>query len=251
MKKELRYDFKRGSSRTLASSKRELIYLQSMFSSRMFIAIHHKEFIVNVDGSSFSRSVKNNCSWLPKRKSMSIKNTLCKRSTNILLAFSIDGRWFWMILSESSTHFTFCIFLFLLQNYVRFVWGNVKFPIKVMLDNTSIHLTSGTMKIAQYLKMELNYLPPYWPHLAPIELIFGALKKRITSIKIGEAIDFAKPSGKRFIIECLSQNGRDKWKNLWIHFIKEAKRIIIEVTEKEKESIMLLRAINGIYIWIF
>ena len=246
MKNELRYAFKLGSSRPLASSKRESIYLQSMFSGRMLIAIHLKEFIVNVDGSSFSRSVKNNYSWLPKGKSMPILNTLCKGSTNILLALSIDGRWFWMILSESSTHFIFCIFLFLLQNYVKFVWGNVKFPIKVMLDNASIHLTSKTMKIAQYLKMKLNYLPPYWPHLAPIELIFDALKKRITAIKLGEAIDFAKPSGKWFIIECLSQNERDKCKNLWIHFIKEAKRIIIEVTEKEKELFKLFRVINGI-----
>ena len=246
MKKELRNAFERGSSRLLASSKRESTYLQSMFSSWMLIAIHHKEFIVNVDGSSFSRSVKNNYSWLPKGKSIPNLNIICKGSTNILLALSIDGRCFWMILSESSTHFTFCIFLFLLQNYVRFIWGKVKFPIKVMLENASIHLTSQTMKIAQYLKMELNYLPQYWPHLAPIELIFGALKKRITVIKLGETIDFAKPSGKRFIIECLSQNGRDKCKNLWIHFIKEAKRVIIEVTEKEKESFMLLRAINGI-----
>ena len=102
------------------------------------------------------------------------------------------------------------------------------------------------MKIAQYLKMELNYLPPYLPHLAPIELIFGALKKRITVIKLGEEIDFAKPSEKRFIIECLSQNGRDKCKNLWIHFMNEAKRVIIEVTEKKKKSFMLLSAINGI-----
>ena len=166
----------------------------------MLIAIYHKEFIVNLDGSSFSRSVKNNYSWLPKGKSMPILNTLCKGSTNILLALSIDGRWFWMILSESSTYFTFCIFLFLLQNYVRFVWGNVKFPIKVMLDNASIHLTSQTMKIAQYLKMELNYLPPCWPHLAPIELIFGALKKRITAIKLGEAIDILKRAGRDLLL---------------------------------------------------
>ena len=116
MKKELRYAFKRGSSRPLASSKRESIYLQSMFSCRMLIAIHHKEFIVNVDGSSFSRSIKNNHSWLSERKSMPILNTLCKGSTNILLALSIDVRWFLMIPSESSTCFTFCIFSVLLQN---------------------------------------------------------------------------------------------------------------------------------------
>ena len=100
MKKELRYAFKRGSIRSLVSSKRELIYLQSMFSSRILIAIHHKEFIVNVDGSSFSRSVKNNNSWLTIKKLMPILKTLCKGRTNILLALSIDGRWFWMILNE-------------------------------------------------------------------------------------------------------------------------------------------------------
>ena len=163
----------------MTSTEKESIYLQSIFSSRILTAIYHKEFIINVDGSSFSRSVRNNYSWLPKGKSFPILNTLWKGSSNILLALSIDGAWFWMILNESNTHFTFWVFLFFLQNYIKFGWGDAKFPIKVMLDNASIHQTSQTMKLAQFLEMELHYLPQYWPHLTPIELIFGALIKKL------------------------------------------------------------------------
>ena len=152
MKKELGYAFKRGSSRPIVSAKKESLYLQSIFSSRMLTAIHRKDFIINVDGSSFNRSIKNKYSWLPKGKSLPILNILWKGSANILLALSVDGTWFWMILNESNTHFTFWIFLFFLQNYVRLVWRNINFPIKLMLDNASIHLTRQTMNLAQYLK---------------------------------------------------------------------------------------------------
>ena len=76
MKKELGYAFKRGSSRPIVSAKKESLYLQSIFSSRMLTAIHRKEFIINVDGSNFSRSIKNNYSWLPKGKSLPILNIL-------------------------------------------------------------------------------------------------------------------------------------------------------------------------------
>ena len=177
---------------------------------------------------------------------MPILNILWKGSANILLALSVDGAWFWMILNESNTHFTFWIFLFFLQNYVRLVWRNINFPIKTMLDNASIHLTRQTMNLAQYLKMELHYLLPYWPHLAPIELIFGALKKRITALKLEETIDFAKPSGKKMIIECMRLIGVAKWRNMWTHFVKEAKRAIIKITEKENDAWILLHTLNDI-----
>ena len=113
-KKKFKYMFKRGSDRLMASTKKEFIYLQSIFSSRILTAIYHNEFIINVDGSIFSRSVRNNYSWLPKDKSFPILNTLWKESSDILLALSIDGAWFWMILNENNTHFIFWVFLFFL-----------------------------------------------------------------------------------------------------------------------------------------
>ena len=84
--------------------------------------------------------------------------------------------------------------------------------------------------------MELHYLPPYWLNLAPIKLIFYALKKRISVIKSEGVVDFSKPSDKKRIIEGLRLIGKEKWRNMWSHFVKESKRFIIEVKEKEGDG---------------
>jgi transposase len=51
----------------------------------------------------------------------------------------------------------------------------------------------------------VHFIPPYTPTLAPIELVFGVIKKRIKSEKEKRAINFSKKKGKMCIIEAMNQ----------------------------------------------
>ena len=85
LSKELRYSYKRGSSRPRMSMKRKSKYLNAIFSSRMLLAWYNKDLIINLDESNYNRSVKSNYSWLPIGESSSIINTNWTGRTTIFL----------------------------------------------------------------------------------------------------------------------------------------------------------------------
>ena len=47
----------------------------------------------------------------------------------------------------------------------------------LILDNYSVHKSAFIKKIALHLNIELIYLPPYSPHLNPIEQIWRQIKR--------------------------------------------------------------------------
>ena len=141
--------------------------------------MYQEELVVNIDGCSFGRYVKTNYSWLPKGKTHPIINEICRGSANILLGLLIEGTWLWMILYWPNTSNTFWIYLFILKKYREITWNQGSLPVKVMLDNASVHLTQKVKRLSSHLSLELNYFPLYWPHLAPVELFFELLKRRL------------------------------------------------------------------------
>ena len=49
----------------------------------------------------------------------------------------------------------------------------------LILDNSSVHKSAFIKKIALHLNIALIYLPPYSPHLNPIEQIWRQMKREI------------------------------------------------------------------------
>ena len=94
-----------------------------------------------------------------------------------------------------------------------------------ILDNSSVHWSE---KVQNYLK-ERNwsgiFLPQYSPELAPIELFFGILKKRILARQADEVINLDKDSGRRAIEEVVRSIDRTTIVKIWGHFISELKQI--------------------------
>ena len=91
VKNKLRYSYKRGSSRALACKRRETPYLQSIFWSRILAEIHKNQIAVNIDESSFSKSVKWNYSWLPKGESWPIVNANWTGTASVIFALMSFG----------------------------------------------------------------------------------------------------------------------------------------------------------------
>ena len=50
--------------------------------------------------------------------------------------------------------------------------------LNVILDNCPYHKSKKAIEYLKTLKLKLYFLPPYSPSLAPIELMFGWIKKK-------------------------------------------------------------------------
>ena len=97
------------------------------------------------------------------------------------------------------------------------------------MDNASIHLTKQSKELSKDLEFEIMTLLPYYPHLAPWELLFGMVKKIISKQSIDRCIDFTKLSGKIAIANALQSLNIKKTLNMWKKIIHQAKGIIIDI----------------------
>ena len=229
LRNSLGYRFKKGSSRNPLSMKKELKFSQAIFAWRILSDLYTGRLVINVDESSFGRSIRNNYSWLPKGSTYPIINAKCEGRVSMIFGLCSNGKWIAMIQDQTVTEKTFQIFLLFWKKFVDCWHQDNNQPLKVILDNTSLHLTEEVQKIAQIIGVELNWLPPYSPTLAPVETAFGVIKRKIWTTKSKEKINFSKPSGRKVIIDILKTVTYDILIGVWLHFIWEAKKLMIDV----------------------
>ena len=150
---DLRFSYKRGSSRLITSKKKNSVHLWSIFSSRMLFALYEKRLIVNIDESSYNRSVKSNYSWLPIGCSSPILNTNCTGRTTIILGLFSNGHWLWMSVNGTTQAGHFWVFLQLLHKFIENCWEQQADTTKVVFDNARIHLTDKVKRLWTYLRL--------------------------------------------------------------------------------------------------
>ena len=237
IKKKQRYSFKRGSSRVPTSKRKESPYIQNIFWSKILKELHKNNLWINIDESTFSRSVKCNYSWLPKGQNYSIINTNWKGSTSMIFALLSNGKWIWILKNVAVDSEDFITFLLILEAYLS-KWINIGINSTwVTLDNAATHTSRKTKFAAKKLNFRLNYLPTYSPTLAPVELVFGILKRKIASQRKCKTIDFRKKSGKEVIIDALDSISSALGTKLWIRFVKEAKKWVINWKERQTRTL--------------
>ena len=72
LKEELGYWYKRGSSRLYLSMDKKLKYMQSIWAWQTLCDLHSNITYINVDESSFTKSVKTEYSWIPRVKAIQL-----------------------------------------------------------------------------------------------------------------------------------------------------------------------------------
>ena len=221
------YSYKRGASRTPKSKSKSSMYLQAAFSCWLLQSIYEDCMIVNIDESSFSRSVKWMYSWLPKSKTSGIINTLFKGRTTLILALLTNGHWISMTIDETAKSEDFCLFLCVLKNFIEKWFMRTYSAIKLTFDNATVHLTKQCKEVWNTIGFEILTLPQYWPHLAPAELVFGMIKQKLRNQRNNEVIDFSKSDGKLVLATALDTLDPLKSKNLWMKTIAEARNCIL------------------------
>ena len=228
VKKELKYCYKRGSSRSYLSINDDLKYWQSIFALRVLKNLSLGKIFINVDESSFTKSVKSNYSWLPVGESHPIVNTLGTGRAVVLFALISNGDWFWFISKRTTNSEVFWNFIILLAKYIELWMDFSASESKLILDNASIHLSTVTKQITRKLGFRMWLLPQYSPNLAPVEIVFGMLKSKLRMKKSKQVIKFSMISGRKEICDVLAGFTKVKVSRLWLVFVREAKKAILE-----------------------
>lgn len=88
--------------------------------------------------------------------------------------------------------------------------------IYLILDNYSVHKSKFIKKVAKILNIQLIYLPPYSPHLNPIEQLWRKMKNIIKQYLIKSDDYLEKLVIKTFKESLINHNFTDNW---YIKFI--------------------------------
>lgn len=88
--------------------------------------------------------------------------------------------------------------------------------IYLILDNYSVHKSEFIKKVAKILNIQLIYLPPYSPHLNPIEQLWRKMKNIIKQYLIKSDDYLEKLVIKTFKESLINHNFTDDW---YIKFI--------------------------------
>ena len=228
VKKELKYCYKRGSSRSYLSINDDLKYWQSIFALRVLKNLSLGKIFINVDESSFTKSVKSNYSWLPVGESHPIVNTWGTGRAVVLFALISNGDWLWFISKRTTNSEVFWNFIILLAKYIELWMDFSASESELILDNASIHLSTVTKQITRKLGLRMWLLPQYSPNLAPVEIVFGMLKSKLRMKKSKQVIKFSMISGRKEICDALAGFTKVKVSRLWLVFVREAKKAILE-----------------------
>ena len=196
IKQELRFSYKKDSSRPIAWNFQEHIYLQFIFSWRMLREIRDEALLVNVDESSYNRSIKRNYSWLPEGSSNPIINDRWFGRTSIIFGLVSNGEWLWINVDETTKSSDYWLFIMLLKKFLDSLKLNNWGAFKLLVDNASIHISKESRRTWAYNGFEINTIPAYSPNLAPVELVFASIKWFIKGLSALGKIDFQNRSGK-------------------------------------------------------
>ena len=219
---------KRGTSRSHLSANMSLKYWQSIFASRVLRDLFSGKIFINVDESSFTKSVRSDYSWLPVGENHPIINTWGTGRAIVLFALVSNGEWLWFVSKNKTDSKMFWNFLKLLSNYVESWIGFLFSDSELLLDNASVHTSAMTRQFIEKLGIRMRFLPQYSPKLAPVEIVFGMLKSKLKAKKGQQIIKYSLISGRKKICQALSGFSKEKALNLWSVFIDEAKIAILQ-----------------------
>ena len=176
---------------------------------------------------AFNRSLINNYSWLPKGINSSILNINAKGRWSMITAVWWDGEFIVQIFNSTINSQLFQQFLCVLNYALKYEIKNCIQNVIICMDNAAIHTSKSTIKVLSNMKHKTNFFPPYWPHLAPVELFFKLIKSKIRSNYSKIQLDFSGTSGRDWICKVWSAITTQAVKKIWICFIKQAKKWIL------------------------
>ena len=229
VKREMKFVYKKGSPRPPIYATKRSQLTEALFWVELLLLVSKGEVIINCDESSFDRSVKRQFSWLPAGKSCPIINDKLKGRASLILATWNTGEWVAMVVLDTINSDKFWFFLTLLDTVINWSNDNKKKSPIVIFDNARTHTSIKTKSKIKELDMQVRFMAPYWPEVAPIERVFGKIKSKLRVLGGTLDIDFSLRKGVEIIFSLLKSLEVQSWMKAWVEVIKESRFTIAGV----------------------
>ena len=144
---------------------------------------------------AFNRDWRKNYSWLPKGITNEIVNLKIKGSWSLIAGIWSDGQFLCMIVHTNVSSQIFQHYLSILKYALKARRDIESKNVLICLDNASTHTASNTIWRIKELELNVMFLPPYSPSLAPVELFFKKIKTQFRNYNWNKTINFNKPHG--------------------------------------------------------
>ena len=139
---EMKYVYKKGSSRPPVYAAKRTQLVKALFWTELLSYIARGEIVININESSFDRTVKREFSWLPMGRSYQIINERIKGRASLIMATWNTGEWFAMVVLDSVDKVKFWYFLKLLETILRRCSNSSQKSPIIIFDNAATHFSS-------------------------------------------------------------------------------------------------------------
>ena len=168
LKEHLNLSFKKGTSRPSNINHKRLDSLKWLFSVRLTKRITDHSLIVNIDESTFSRNTKRHYSWIRKDENCSISNIKFFNSMSVTAWIWSNGFSYCCLIDGTVTSKIFLEYFHRLIYHIvhdmQICFSNCLF----IMDNCSIHRSKPVHNFWLKQKLNIHFLVPYCPELAPV-----------------------------------------------------------------------------------
>ena len=169
------YSYKRGSARPSKYVTERNLAVKEIYCAELLKMVNQGNVLINVDESSFDRSIRQAYSWLPKDGSFLVLNENFKGKAWLILATWSTGGWFGMVTHRNVNSFIFWLFLKMIELILlKENQSQGSMPI-ILLDNARTYSSNFTKKVTERLPFKVKFQTPYCPEVArssrPSELL--------------------------------------------------------------------------------
>ena len=231
LKNKFGFSFKRVSSRSCREDSYRNKLIRRLFALEYLQMFNQEYLIVNVDEVWFSNKTKTNYSLVRKAEVANIQNAIFGCSISMIVSITSRGEWFRSQIKSSNNSKQFIIFMKKLILWIQHdlnCWIN---KTMIILDNWKIHKSKQTLEFLKKWKALIVFIPPYTPEMAPIELIFHLLKRRLMKQTCRYKRKLNYKSAEREIREAFSLINKAEIVNCFEHCMK-----IIRLYARDNEN---------------
>ena len=230
MKQQLNLSYKRINSRPLNVDFERLLLSRIIFSMHISKIINDDILLINIDEAWLNKETKANYSWVSTGMNGESQNINLANTMNIVLAIWSYGSWL-EILSNNTLNED--RFIFSLKNLKIWLDENNCFgysKILILLDNLASHRTNKVIDYWAKSNIKLCFIPPYSPTLAPVELAFWVLKRKLVAKNKNCSTNLNNYEGYRLVIQWMREIDNKIIRNCYSHFYWELKKNISNIS---------------------
>ena len=210
-----------GNSRPLNVDFERLLLSRILFSMHFSKIINDDLLLINIDESWLNKATKANYSWVSAGKNSETQNINLTNTMSIVLAICSNGSWVEILSNNTLNADRFIVSLesikILLDEHNSFGYNKIL----IFLDNLASHRTSKVIEYWNKHRLKLCFIHPYSPTLAPVELVFWVLKRKLIAKIKNSSKNLKNYEGYRLVIQWMKELDYKIITSCFLHFYRE------------------------------